>query len=117
MNDLDRWAEQGGPPPPGMREVLDVLAPPLSPEHEAALDRRVYAAIAEDRASVGEVGMDRRCLTWILSPPCPRVQPPAPCPTSRGRRRLVSAENHMPPGLARGGLGDPQRVPHRDRGA
>jgi hypothetical protein len=51
MNDLDRWVSLEGPPPEGVRELLDAACgiPPMTPELEERLDRRLYAALATDR--------------------------------------------------------------------
>src|SRR5580704_14232506 len=51
MNDLDRWINLEGPPPEGVRELLDAACdvPPMTPELEERLDRRVHAALAVDR--------------------------------------------------------------------
>jgi anti-sigma-K factor RskA len=63
MNELDRWVAVEGPPPEGVRELLDAAAPPLSPALEAALDARLRAAIAdEDRRRA-----QRRTLTWRVA--------------------------------------------------
>jgi hypothetical protein len=51
MNDhdpWDRWVSLEGPPPDEIHEVLDLLAPPMSPDRIARLDARVYAAIAAE---------------------------------------------------------------------
>jgi hypothetical protein len=44
--DLDRWVDVEGPPPEGVRELLDAVVPPLTPELQERLDRKVFAAIA-----------------------------------------------------------------------
>ena len=51
MNDLDRWVNLEGPPPEGVRELLDAASgiPPMTPELEERLDRRLNAALAADR--------------------------------------------------------------------
>jgi hypothetical protein len=51
-DDVDRWVNMEGPEPEGVRQLLDgsVEPPVLTPEREAALDRRVYAIVAEKRA-------------------------------------------------------------------
>jgi hypothetical protein len=45
-SDLDRWVDVEGPPPEGVRELLDAVVPPLTPELQEQLDRKVFAAIA-----------------------------------------------------------------------
>ena len=58
MNDVDRWINLEGPPPPGIRELLDAAraaprvepVPELSPELAEELDRLVAVAIAAEDA-------------------------------------------------------------------
>jgi hypothetical protein len=61
--DLDRWVDLEGPPPEGVRELLDAVVPPLTAEHGARLDARVFAAVAEDRRRAAR----RRALTWAAA--------------------------------------------------
>lgn len=50
-DDLERWINLEGPPPTGVRELLDAVCDvsEMTPELEARLERRVYAALAVDR--------------------------------------------------------------------
>jgi hypothetical protein len=63
-DDLDRWVNLEGPEPDGVRELLDRAhgGAELTPEQQARLDDRLYAAIAEhdrrrasQRAMVGRI--------------------------------------------------------------
>ena len=51
MNDLERWIHLQGPAPKGVRELFDAARRPqaMTPELEAELDHRVFAAVAEER--------------------------------------------------------------------
>jgi hypothetical protein len=63
-DDLDRWVNLEGPPPEGVRELLDAACdvPGMTPEQEARLDLRLFAALAEDRRRRAR----RRALKRIL---------------------------------------------------
>ena len=63
MDEIDRWVALEGPPPPGVRQLLDLMVPPMSPEKEAELDARLFAAIEEDRRREER----RNKLKWIAA--------------------------------------------------
>ena len=64
MNELDRWVDLEGPPPAGVRELLGAAcsAPPLTPELEERLDRRLAEALAVERARWAR---RRRAKRWL----------------------------------------------------
>jgi hypothetical protein len=71
-DDLDRWIHLEGPPPDEIRELLDAAIedPDLTPEREARMDRRLFAAIAEDRRRWAQRRALRRALGGGLAAAC-----------------------------------------------
>jgi hypothetical protein len=61
--DLDRWVDLEGPPPEGVCELLDAVVPPMTAEHAARLDAKVFAAVAADRRRAAR----RRALAWVAA--------------------------------------------------
>jgi hypothetical protein len=49
VNDLDRWVNLEGPEPDDIRDLLDAACDDRTPEEEERMERRIFAAIAEDR--------------------------------------------------------------------
>jgi hypothetical protein len=137
VSDLDRWVNLEGPPPPGVRELLDAACPPLSPEKEAELDRKMYAALAADRRLWDRARRRTEAVKWIAvaavfatafgagvlgavtlvrgrTPPAPSMPDPTPPVPSAPREEPNRVSKDRRPRLA--ATSDPE-APPPDAGA
>jgi hypothetical protein len=71
-DEIDRWVNLEGPPPDPIRDLLDAACdvPDLTPEQDARLTQRLYAAIAEDRRQRARQRTLRRGLAAALVATC-----------------------------------------------
>jgi hypothetical protein len=71
-DDLERWINLEGPPPDGVRELLDAACGvhEMTPEQEARMDRRLHAALAEDRRRRARRRAFTRGLSGALAAAC-----------------------------------------------
>jgi hypothetical protein len=104
VNDVDRWVNEDGPEPPGIRELMDAARAvrPMSPERAARLERAFLKAVAARRrrqvlaqtarfglgglAAVGAAAMVMLALRGPAGPASPPLDEvaKAPVPTATG---------------------------------